>query len=109
MCIRDRDLTVDGIDKIVPMRIATTFSIADRDPDPRGMPVIGADHNVAGTVKEVWVDRSEIVIRYLEVGLKSGGSAMLPWNFCRVDRHTRRIRVKSILSTLSLIHIYKTR
>jgi photosynthetic reaction center H subunit len=93
------DLTVDGIDKIVPMRIATTFSIADRDPDPRGMPVIGADHNVAGTVKEVWVDRSEIVIRYLEVGLKSGGSAMLPWNFCRVDRHTRRIRVKSILST----------
>ena len=44
-----------------------TFSIADRDPDPRGMPVIGADQKVAGTVKEVWVDRSEIMIRYLEV------------------------------------------
>jgi photosynthetic reaction center H subunit len=93
------DLTVDGDDKIVPMRIATSFSIADRDPDPRGMPVIGADHNLAGTVKEVWVDRSEIMIRYLEVELTGGGRAMLPWNFCRVDRHMRRIRVKSILST----------
>lgn len=93
------DLTVDGVDKIVPMRIATTFSIADRDPDPRGMPVIGADHNKAGTVREVWVDRSEILIRYLEVDLEGGGSVMLPWNFCRVERHMRRILVKSILST----------
>lgn len=93
------DLTVDGADKIVPMRIATTFSIAEQDPDPRGMPVIGADHNEAGRVKEVWVDRSEIMIRYLEVDLKSGGSVMLPWNFCRVDRAMRRIKVKSILST----------
>ncbi len=93
------DLTVDGADKIVPMRIAKTFSIADRDPDPRGMPVIGADHNVAGTVKEVWVDRSEIMIRYLEVALTGGATAMLPWNFCRVDRGQRRIKVNSILSS----------
>lgn len=93
------DLTVDGVDKIVPMRIATTFSIATEDPDPRGMPVIGADHTKAGTVREVWVDRSEIMIRYLEVDLVAGGSVMLPWNFCRVERHMRRILVKSILST----------
>jgi len=93
------DLTVDGADKIVPMRIATTFSIADRDPDPRGMPVIGADHNVAGTVTEVWVDRSEIMIRYLEVALADGGTVMLPWNFCRVDCSMRRVKVKSILSS----------
>ncbi|MDP2412171.1 MAG: photosynthetic reaction center subunit H [Pseudolabrys sp.] len=93
------DLTVDGADKIVPMRIATTFSIARQDPDPRGMPVIGADHNKAGTVREVWVDRSEIMIRYLEVDLVDGGSVMLPWNFCRVERYMRRILVKSILSS----------
>lgn len=93
------DLTVDGADKIVPMRIATTFRIAEQDPDPRGMPVMGADHNKAGTVREVWVDRSEIMIRYLEVDLVDGGSVMLPWNFCRVERYMRRIQVKSILST----------
>ena len=93
------DLTVDGDDKIVPMRIAKTFSIADRDPDPRGMPVIGADKLVAGTVREVWVDRSEIVIRYLEVEITGGGKVMLPWNFCKVDRSRLRINVKSILSS----------
>jgi photosynthetic reaction center H subunit len=93
------DLTVDGADKIVPMRIATTFSIATEDPDPRGMPVIGADHNKAGTVKEVWVDRSEIMIRYLEVELAGGATVMLPWNFCRIERYMRRVLVKSILSS----------
>lgn len=93
------DLTVDGVDKIVPLRIATTFSIAERDPDPRGMSVMGADRNLAGTVREVWVDRSEIIIRYLEVDLVGGGSVMLPWNFCRVERHKGRIQVKSILSS----------
>jgi photosynthetic reaction center H subunit len=93
------DVTVDGEDKIVPMRIATGFSVADRDPDPRGMQVIGADGQVAGIVREVWVDRSEIVIRYLEVNVNGGGRVMLPWNFCRVDRNRGQIRVKSILST----------
>jgi photosynthetic reaction center H subunit len=93
------DLTVDGVDKIVPMRIATTFSIATEDPDPRGMSVIGADHTEAGIVREVWVDRSEIMIRYVEVELTGGTRVMLPWNFCRVERHMRRINVKSILST----------
>lgn len=93
------DLTVDGRDKIVPMRVATDFTIAAEDPDVRGMTVLAADRKAAGTVREVWVDRSEVVIRYLEVELTSGGRVLLPWNFCRVDKRRGRITVKSILAS----------
>lgn len=92
------DLTVEGHPKIVPLRVATDFVVAPRDPDPRGMPVIGADRTVAGTVKDVWVDRSEVIIRYLEVELSGGKTVLLPWNFSRVDRRRRTVTVKSILA-----------
>ena len=42
--------------KIVPMRAAPSFFVADGDPDPRGMAVIGADGEVAGTISDVWID-----------------------------------------------------
>jgi photosynthetic reaction center H subunit len=92
------DLTVDGEDKIVPMRIAKEFTIAERDPDPRGMPVIAADGATAGTVREVWVDRSEILIRYLEVELRGGDRVLLPMTFAKVDRLRKRVHVQSILA-----------
>jgi len=56
-----------GNHRIVPLRVATDFKVTKGDPDPRGMQVIGLDDKIAGTVKDVWVDRSEIRIRYLEV------------------------------------------
>jgi len=61
------DMMEDGSAAIVPLRVATDFTIAEGDPDPRGMEVIGADREVAGTVTDVWVDRAEQLIRYLEV------------------------------------------
>jgi photosynthetic reaction center H subunit len=93
------DLTVDGHDKIVPMRIATDFSIAIEDPDVRGMTVIAADRKPAGVVRDVWVDRSEVVIRYLEVEIAAGQRVLLPWNFSLVDKRRRTIGVKSILAS----------
>jgi photosynthetic reaction center H subunit len=44
------DLTHDGEPKIVPMRVATDFSVETRDPDPRGRPVYGVDGQVGATV-----------------------------------------------------------
>ena len=32
------DLTFHGTNKIVPMRVDPTFSVAKGDPDPRGLP-----------------------------------------------------------------------
>jgi len=92
------DLTIEGHDKIVPMRIAVDFAIATEDPDLRGMPVIAADRKTAGTIRDVWVDRSEVVIRYLEVELAGGKHVLLPWNFSRVDRRRGNVTVKSILA-----------
>ncbi len=66
------DMMEDGSATIVPMRVATDFSIARGDADPRGMEVVGADREVAGTVKDVWVDRAEQIIRYLEIEVPAG-------------------------------------
>ena len=63
------DLTFEGTPKIIPMRVATDYAVAHQDLDPRGLPVLGADDVVGGTVKDIWVDQSEPQIRYLEVAL----------------------------------------
>lgn len=92
------DLTLDGHPKIVPMRVATEFSVEERDPDPRGMPVIGADGEQGGVVRDIWVDRSEPQIRYLEVEVPvATGSrrVLLPINFTRINRQA--VKVQSIL------------
>ncbi|MTJ81685.1 MAG: photosynthetic reaction center subunit H [Telmatospirillum sp.] len=91
------DLTHDGAVKIVPMRVATDFHITDGDPDPRGMAVLGADGRKAGTVTEIWVDRAESVIRYLELALPdSTDTVLLPMPFALVDRRRGRIQVDAI-------------
>jgi len=61
------DRTVHGEAKIVPMRLAPGYHIEPRDPDPRGLPVRACDGRVAGTILDVWVDRSEPQARYYEV------------------------------------------
>jgi photosynthetic reaction center H subunit len=91
------DLTLEGQPKIVPLRVATDFSIAAEDPDPRGMTVLGLDGEVGGTITDVWVDRAEPQIRYLEMKVaKTGKQALLPINFTRFDKKNRQIKVKSI-------------
>ncbi len=80
------DLANDDRPKIVPMRTIEGVDIHGKDPDPRGMSVLGLDNAVAGTVRDVWVDRMEHMIRYLELELAGGESrtVLLPMNFARV-------------------------
>jgi photosynthetic reaction center H subunit len=94
------DLTHEGHARIVPMRVATDFTVESRDPDPRGMPVIGADGQQGGIVHDVWVDRAEPQIRYLEIAVDAGGATrrvLLPIGFTRFDSWRRCVRVSSIL------------
>lgn len=93
------DTTVEGDLRIVPLRAAPDFEVAHRDPDPRGLPVLGADGVVAGTVRELWVDRAEVIFRYLEVELAAGGGrrVLLPVNFTRIG--ARSVKVRSILAS----------
>lgn len=95
------ELAFDGKPKIVPLRAAADFWVDSEDSDPRGMDVIGADGKAGGIVVEVWVDRSEYLIRYLEVevaGEAGGGHILLPINFCKIDRRRELVRVSAILA-----------
>jgi|GEM_PF-18273 len=70
--------TMHGTPRMVPMRVAGEFSVASKDPDPRGMPVVGADGRSGGTVTDIWVDRAEPQIRYLEVEVAGQDNAVKP-------------------------------
>lgn len=83
------DLAADGEALIVPMSVASDFSVAEGDPDPRGMAVVGLDNAVGGTISDIWVDRAEQMIRYFEVDVAGGRSVLLPHNFCRLGRLPR--------------------
>ncbi len=69
------DMTFENHTKIVPLRVAPAYAPASDGPDPRGYTVIGLDRAIAGTVTDLWIDRSECVLRYLEVTLADGASA----------------------------------
>jgi photosynthetic reaction center H subunit len=90
------DLTLHGLPKIVPMRVANNYSVSDNDPDPRGWPVIGADGVVGGIVRDIWVDRSEMIIRYYEVEVEgTGARVLLPYGFAQIL--DGKVKVESIL------------
>jgi photosynthetic reaction center H subunit len=83
------DQTLEGMPRIVPLRAAPGFGVASQDPDPRGKPVVGADGQIGGIVCDLWVDRSEMIFRYLEVEVKVENAVrrvLVPMNFARVGQ-----------------------
>jgi photosynthetic reaction center H subunit len=94
------DLTLDGAVKIVPLRVDPAFGISTFDLNPMGQEVVGGDGYVAGKVCDVWVDRTEPQVRYLEVAVKSNGRRVLvPWGFVKMDGPGRCVRVRSIFAS----------
>jgi photosynthetic reaction center H subunit len=88
----------DGAPTLSPLRTMPEFSVAVQDLDPRGLPVIGGDGETGGTVVDLWVDTSEVIVRYLEVAVPLADGAtrnvLLPLTFARITR--RGVRVPSI-------------
>ena len=91
------DVTLEGLPKIVPLRVATDFHIDSKDKDPRGWPVIGADGKTGGTIADLWIDRSEPQIRYIEVAVASGRHVLLPSGFAKFDVENDALHVHAIL------------
>jgi len=93
------ELTRDGHDCIVPMRVAEGYSVS-AGPDPRGWKVVGADGRVAGTVVDVWVDRADVMVRYLELELEgaAGEARLIPIPMLRLLREPKQVEVKAILA-----------
>lgn len=92
------DMDLHGHPRIVPMRVAPGFDLAEGEVDPRGMAVMAADDVVVGKVADLWIDRMESLIRYLEVDLEDGSKRLVPMTLSRLWRDARRIDVKSITS-----------
>jgi photosynthetic reaction center H subunit len=88
------DMTLHGEPKIIPLRAAAGYSVAKQDADPRGLPVIAGDGKPAGTVRELWLDTSEMMFRYLEVDTTGGRRVLLPVPFARIRRSA--VEVNSI-------------
>jgi photosynthetic reaction center H subunit len=96
------ELNMDNVPCIVPMRLAEGTYLEARDPDPRGMKVMGADSEPGGVVTEVWVDRAEALIRYLEVEVTTSAGAkrvLLPLPFAKIDGRRGRVWVNAILGS----------
>ncbi len=91
----------DGTPAIVPLRLATDFSLDAHDPDPRGMNVLDADGVVAGTCVDIWLDKSEMIFRYIEVAVATdmGERTMLyPVPLIKVDAERRVVTVRTLLA-----------
>ena len=89
------DLDGEGRNRIVPIGAAEGISIHARDSDPRGMTVIAADGAVAGTVTDLWVDRAEHVIRYLEVDTGTN-RVLAPMGMSKVKGKKREVEIDAI-------------
>lgn len=87
------ELDAHGEPSIRPMRMADGFRhFAGKD--PRGLAVIGGDGVVAGTVSDMWIDTSELIVRYLEVDLGAAGHRLIPQPLAKINWNG--VRVQSI-------------
>jgi photosynthetic reaction center H subunit len=79
--------TTHGVPLIQPLRIASDYTVAAQDVDPRGLPVMGGDGKQGGTVKDIWIDSAEMMFRYLEVEVTGGRTVLLPMPFSLIRRN----------------------
>jgi photosynthetic reaction center H subunit len=89
------ELNIEGDPRIVPLRAYNDWSIAEEDSDIRGWPVRGCDGKEAGTVTDLWVDRSDSLFRYIEIDLGER-SVLCPFFAARVEIQGKYISVDSI-------------
>lgn len=91
----------DSTPAIVPLRQAPEFSVDGDDPDPRGFTVVDADGVAAGTCIDVWIDKSEMIFRFIEVAVPTDmgtRNIMIPVPLIRVDGEARKVKVRTLLA-----------
>jgi len=83
------ELDFHGDPKLIPLSQAEGFGVASRDPDPRGKGLFDARGERAGTVVDLWIDRGEMMFRYIEAEVPLGGGAtrrvLVPTPFTRIN------------------------
>jgi photosynthetic reaction center H subunit len=84
------ELSAHGTPVIQPLRVASAYTVAPQDVDPRGLPVMGGDGKQGGTVKDIWIDSTEMMFRYLEVETQTSSGprhVLVPMPFALVRRN----------------------
>lgn len=87
------DLDMEGHARIVPLSTIDALWIDGKDADPRGMDMVALDNVVVGKITDIWVDRAERIIRYLEVAV-AGAEArhvLVPMAMSVVQRRRNRV------------------
>ncbi len=81
------ELDGHGKPKLKPMNDIEGFEVS-AGRDPRGMNVVSADKEVVGTVKDMWIDVPEQLVRYLEVELADKSVCLLPVPLLKINSST---------------------
>ncbi|MEO1456714.1 MAG: photosynthetic reaction center subunit H [Pseudomonadota bacterium] len=89
------DRNAEGEPRLRPMRFDNHFSVAKEDADPRGFKVVCFDGESPGTVTDLWIDRAECLIRYIEVETASGPK-LLPMTLAIVKPGSQTVQVRSV-------------
>lgn len=100
-CLRSPhpDLDHDGRPRIRPLSVLEGYGVDAKDPDPRGMPLVDAYDDPAGTIRELWCDTSDLLFRYLEAEVPVEGGTrrvLVPINFARITRE--KVKVHALLA-----------
>lgn len=89
------DLDMEGHPRIVPLSTAAGFGIAREDSDLAGWPVVGADGAVAGQVSDLWIDKADRLVRYIQIA-SEGAPLLAPIMMAKVDRSRRRVVIDAL-------------
>jgi photosynthetic reaction center H subunit len=91
------DLDMEGHPRIVPLASQTMLAVSARDPKLVGWPVVGLDHRKAGVITDLWVDRADRLVRYLQIELDGiGRSVLAPMMMAKVDKRGRRVVIDAV-------------
>jgi len=79
------ELDGHGHNKLGPMKTNPDYTHA-AGRDPRGLPVLSRDGETVGTITDMWLDKPEFLVRYLEMELSGGGTRLVPMTMVRIRK-----------------------
>lgn len=88
------DLDYEGHPRITPIGVSGLW-IESRDPDPRGMTVLGLDGEVAGKVVDMWVDKADRLIRYLSVDIGTR-TVLAPMAMATINGRRKTVTIDAV-------------
>jgi photosynthetic reaction center H subunit len=90
--------TLSGQDLVVPMRVAPECKVFG-GADPRGFLLIAADGGVVGKINDIWFDRADVLVRYLEVTLGDNTTRLVPMPLVQLHGEKKRVEISALTST----------